>query len=169
MPAYAPLEKFEPTCAQLLAEIVYRPREAAFSAFEQIKPEMQERITYLLGSRFSYLRDWLEDYKLGAPLPLDHFLRKLFGEVLSQPGFGFHRNFDSARVAAELIESIQKFRLAMEPVSPADMEIGREYIAMLRDGVIAAQYVSAWSAEREDAVLVAPRSEARNTKSGFSL
>ncbi|MFN8404850.1 MAG: hypothetical protein U0V48_15045 [Anaerolineales bacterium] len=25
---------------------------------------------------------------------MDHFLRKLFGGVLSQAGFGYHRNFD---------------------------------------------------------------------------
>jgi len=95
---------------------------------------------------------------LEQPLPLDHFLRRLFGEVLSQPGFGFHGNFDSAKVAASLIESVQKFRWAMEAdySQQNGMKIGQEYIAMLNDGVIAAQYVSAWSSDDEEAVLLVP-------------
>ena len=147
--------------AQILTEIVYRVRDFSLSPFEQIKPDMQERITFLLGSRYTLLKNWIETYRLEEPQPLDHFLRRLFGEVLSQPGFGFHRNFDSAKVAASLIESVQKFRWAMEPtfeqVNPSGQaEIGKEYIAMLNDGVISAQYVSAWNTTPEDAVLLAP-------------
>ncbi len=142
--------------AQLLAEIVYRMRDLSLGTFEQINTEMQERITYLLGGRYETLRIWLESYRQDAPQPLDHFLRRLFGEVLSQPGFNFHRDIDSARVAASLIESVQKFRLAFNRVNTAASEIGEEYIAMLQDGVISAQYVSAWAANTDNAVLVAP-------------
>jgi hypothetical protein len=81
--------------------------------------------------------------------------------VLSQEGFGFHHNFDSAQVAASLIESVQKFRWAMEGTGEANSELsnlalGKEYLAMLADGVIAAQYVAAWASTPEDAVLLAP-------------
>ncbi|MDP3184292.1 MAG: UvrD-helicase domain-containing protein [Anaerolineales bacterium] len=145
--------------AQLLAEIVYRQKDLRLSTFDEIKPEMQERITYVLGNRYSNLRDWILAYRQGEPLPLDHFLRKLFGEVLSQPGFGFHGNFDAARVAASLIESVRKFRIALEPATE-DLGglpgLGREYIAMLQDGVIAAQYLEAWHTPETEAVLVAP-------------
>jgi hypothetical protein len=144
--------------AQLLTEITYKAKDGSLSNFEQIKPEVQERITFLFGARYELLREWIENYRLETPLPLDHFLRRLFGEVLSQPGFGFHARFDSARVASSLIESIQKFRWAMEPASEtlSQLEIGKEYIAMLNEGVIAAQYISAWSASQDNAVLVAP-------------
>lgn len=145
--------------AQLLAEIVYRQKDLRLSTFDEIKPEMQERITYVLGNRYSTLRDWILAYRQGEPLPLDHFLRKLFGEVLSQPGFGFHGNFDAARVAASLIESVRKFRIALEPATE-DLRglpgLGKEYIAMLQDGVIAAQYLEAWHTPETEAVLVAP-------------
>ncbi len=151
--------------AQLLAEIVYRQKDLRLSTFDEIKPEMQERITYVLGNRYSNLRDWILAYRQGEPLPLDHFLRKLFGEVLSQPGFGFHGNFDAARVAASLIESVRKFRIALEPATEnlrglkdlgGLVGLGREYIAMLQDGVIAAQYLEAWHTPETEAVLVAP-------------
>jgi hypothetical protein len=146
--------------ATLLTEIVYRQRDLRLSAFEEINPETQERITYALGARYTSLRNWLAEYRALPPLPLDFFLRKLFGEVISQPEFGFHTDLDAVRVAASLIESIKKFRFAMEPTyvnkDTPSFDFGREYIAMLADGVIAAQYLEAWRSENKDAVLVAP-------------
>ena len=146
--------------AQLLTEIIYRQRDLRLSTFDEIKPEMQERITYLLGEKYSNLRNWLNDYRETTPQPFDFFLRKLFGEVLSQPGYGFHSNMDAVRIASSLIESIKKFRYAMEPSSvnmdtPA-FDLGKEYIAMLEDGVIAAQYLESWRTENKETVLVAP-------------
>ncbi|CAG1012713.1 hypothetical protein ANAEL_04483 [Anaerolineales bacterium] len=159
--------------AQLLTEIVYRPPFDSLRAFDEIKLETQERITYALGERFTNLRNWLEDYRQSAPQPLDFFLRRLFGEVLSQPDYGFHGNMDAVRVASSLIESIKKFRQVMEPtmrdlsglterhddIRLADEDLaglGREYIAMLEDGVLAAQYLESWRSENVDTVLVAP-------------
>jgi hypothetical protein len=147
--------------AQLLAEIVYRQRDFSLASFDGIKPDMQERITFTFGNRYSALRDWLQAYRESEALPLDHFLRKLFGEVLSQPGFGFHTNLDSVRVAASLVESVRKFRMAMQPTGDLTgfenlSGLGKEYIAMLNDGVIAAQYLESWRTEDEEAVLVAP-------------
>ena len=59
-------------------------------------------------------------------------------------------------MAASLIESVKKFRWAMASSDADALTLGREYIAMLNEGVIAAQYLGAWSMEEENAVLVAP-------------
>ena len=143
--------------AQLLADIVYGQRDLRLSTFDQINPETQERITFALGARYSMLREWIENYRMDQPLPLDFFLRRLFGEVLSQPDFGFHTNLDAVRIAASLVESIKKFRNAMEPIQDlSGFDLGMEYITMLQDGVIAAQYLESWRNEDKDAVLVAP-------------
>jgi hypothetical protein len=139
--------------AQLLTEIVYRPRDLSLSPFDIIKSDVQERITFTFGEQYNALRDWIMAYRESEPLTLDHFLRRLFGEVLSQPGYGFHSNFDLVRVAASLVESVRKFRQALEP---ADTDLGREYIAMLKDGVIAAQYLEGWRTEQAGTVLVSP-------------
>jgi hypothetical protein len=141
--------------AQLLTEIIYRQRDLGLSAFDNIKPDMQERITFSIGNRYSVLRDWMMAYRETDQLPLDHFFRKLFGEVLSQPGFGYHSNFDAVRVVASLVESVKKFRMAMETTGGIG-DLGREYISMLQDGVIAASYLEGWQSEDKDAVLVAP-------------
>ncbi|HEY5596877.1 MAG TPA: hypothetical protein VIL47_06395, partial [Candidatus Bipolaricaulota bacterium] len=145
--------------AQLLAETLYRLEEGGpvLLSFDQLKGAMQERVTYLLGGRYEGLRIWLKDYRLRKSEPLDHCIRRLFGEVLSQLGYGFHGNFDSARVAANLIESIEKFRQVVEE-RPAEQgaPIGQEYFQLVRDGVIAAQYLESWKSQEQNAVLLAP-------------
>jgi len=160
--------------AQLLAEIVYRVREGApsLSSFDQIKPAMQERLTFVLGERYERLRAWIAGYVESSrqeSVPFDHFLSRLFGEVLSQQGGGFHRNYDAGEVAANLIESVRKFRwVAGDSLVERDEDgepdlssvegtpLGQEYIEMVQDGVIAAQYIRSWQLQPEDAVLLAP-------------
>jgi hypothetical protein len=151
--------------AQLLTQIAYRPVDGhpALTSFDQIVLEMKERLTYVLGERYERLRGWIQDYvAAGSPagvsgdLAFDHFLSRLFGEVLSQAGFGFHRDYDAGRVAANLIESVQKFRWVREGAAGEDRSLGQEYIEMVQDGVIAAQYLHSWRLQPEDAVLLAP-------------
>jgi hypothetical protein len=160
--------------AQLLAEIAYRVREGApaLLPFVDLEPAMQERITFLLGGRYEGLRTWvaarLEEERqpaprrakarraAGGPQPtasLDHFFSRLFGELLSQPGYGFHRNYDAGEITANLIESVRKFR---QVISTNEIDLGREYIQMVQDGVVAAQYVRGWQRQPKDAVLLAP-------------
>jgi hypothetical protein len=143
--------------AQLLAAIVYRhaPPSSSLAPFDEINPSMQERITFVLGGRYEALRTWLAAYTGRPPSPLDHFLARLFGEVLSQPGFGFHRDVDSGRVAAVLVESVQKFRRIAADLSNDDA-LGQEYLRMVRNGVIAAQYLLPWQDPSDDALLLAP-------------
>jgi len=147
--------------AQLLAKILYRVKDGApaLLAFDGLKTEVQQRITYLLGGRYEALRMWLQAYA-GAPTPeLDHFLSQLFGELLSQPGFGFHRDYDAARVAANLIESVRKFRqiaAGPEVARAGEKSLGQEYVEMVQAGVVAAQYIRNWQAGPDETVLLAP-------------
>jgi len=161
--------------ARLLADIVYRVKDGrpGLGSFEQINPEMQERLTFVLGERYERLRAWLEGYASryehdlqgeGRPAGVDafdYFLSRLFGEVLSQAGFGFHRDYDAGQAAADLIESVQKFRWVMEDTNAENSQgegkpLGQEYLEMVQDGVIAAQYIRRWRQQPEDAVLLAP-------------
>ena len=142
--------------AQLLAEIVYRERSGQLTSFDPIIPEMQERITYRLGERYERLRLWLAAASARDD-ELDHFLSRLFGEVLSQPGFGFHTSYDAGRATASLIESVQKFRWVAGPtLEELGASVGKEYYLMVQEGVIAAQYLSSWQSQPQEAVLLAP-------------
>jgi hypothetical protein len=144
--------------ADLIAQMLYKQNKLAdgLSAFERLQGEAQERLTYQLGERYTSLRNWLETYKLSPPVELDIFFSRLFGEVLSQPGFGFHLDFEAAAVVSKLIESAQKFRLVSNLAEDTSIPVGKEYIQMTSEGVIAAQYISAWEDAPEDAVLIAP-------------
>ncbi|MGA9349447.1 MAG: hypothetical protein WBW48_11680, partial [Anaerolineae bacterium] len=148
--------------AQLLAEIVYRVKDnvPTLSSFDQINPDMQERVTFVLGRRYEDLRAWIEDYISSPQMELDHFLSRLFGEVLSQAGYGFHRSYDAGEVAANLIESVQKFRWVtggdFTTKEEESKPLGQEYVEMVQDGVVAAQYIRSWQLQPQDAVLLAP-------------
>ncbi len=145
--------------AQLLSEIVNRKSEGlpTLGSFDRINPDMQERITYYFGAKYEALRLWLEAYRKEPPQELDHFLGRLFGEVLSQPGYGFHNHYLNGEICANLIELIQKFRWVAAPAMESSKRpLGLEYIQMVQEGVIAAQYIRSWQIHPEDAVWIAP-------------
>ncbi len=145
--------------ADLLAQTTYHERKAAagLGAFSALNAEMQQRITFNIGNRFDALRAWLNAYQEEPPLPLDIFISRLFGEVLSQPGFGFHQNFDAAAAAARLAESARKFRQVATPLmSLAADEISKEYVNMADAGLLSALYLLDQENENQDAVFIAP-------------
>ncbi len=174
--------------AQLLTDVVYRVRDGApvLGSFADIEPAMQERITFLLGGRYEGLRSWLgaqanerrktKDERRPSigrghsslvtrhSSELDHFLARLFGELLSQPGYGFHGNFSAGEVTANVIESARKFRQVMgraalgaqtADAGPKKM-LAQEYVGLVQEGVVAAQYMRSWRRQPTDAVLLAP-------------
>jgi hypothetical protein len=149
------IDKLDLVRSQLLAQIVYRQNEAELYPFEQLRAEMRERITYTIGERYDRLRAWLLQYAGGEAQPLDHFWSRLFGEVLSQPGYSFHRNFEAAEIAANLIDSARKFRQTIE-VPPQGKTLAQEFVEMVLGGIIADQYLRSWDLSEEDAVLIAP-------------
>lgn len=129
----------------------------ALLPFDEITPEIQERVSFAIGERYSYLRNWLLQYSSGPPLEFDHFLARFFGEVLSQPGFGFHSNIDAGGAAARLIESVRKFRwMTQKHLMDPGITLGQEFVEMVDQGLIAAQYLRDWGAPITEAVLVSP-------------
>jgi hypothetical protein len=144
----------------ILSDIVLRKKQDMYvlSSFDEIKePSRIEQITYILGNKYETLRLWLNNYQQDSPVYLDIFLSRLFGEVLSQPGFGFHDHLDNAAICARLIESVQKFRKVVTLAGTLDgKEIGHEYVEMVNRGVLAAQYLEQDDHDAEDAVLISP-------------
>jgi hypothetical protein len=159
------IQGLDPVRASLLSQIAYPPRRRTveLGTFGGLVPAMQERITFVVGERYDALVAWLAAYRGAAePLPLDQFLARLFGELLSQPGFNFHEDFDAARVANQMVESARKFRWALEgaatlnqPEIPLTITLGREYVRLFEGGALGALYVPGWR-EADDAVFLAP-------------
>jgi hypothetical protein len=145
--------------AQLLTAFIYKENapEQPLASFEAVPADYRDRISYQVGQRYDKLREWLCSIERSGAFTLDFFMNRLFGEVLSQPGFGFHNDLNSGNVVASLIESIQKFRWAVGEHLPVDeTSLGSEYVQMVQDGVIAAQYVHTREEKEEEAVFLAP-------------
>ena len=162
--------------ARLLVDVLYRPFDqegGPLYPFDQIAGEARERITYQLGQRFDQLRNWLLTEQQAGPAPLDHTFSRLFGELLSQPGFGFHQSQEAGEVAANLIESVKKFRRVagrvpiawskgesrfgeVEEILPGVDYLNRAYIRLIEQGVVAALYTRSWEPAPNEAVLIAP-------------
>ncbi|MEQ8676802.1 MAG: hypothetical protein RLP44_32745 [Aggregatilineales bacterium] len=152
--------------AQLLGGNVLKTRDnrPTLLRFDQLSPDIQARITFEFGNRYDRLRDWLETYITASqddtPDELDHFWSRLFGEVLSQEGFGYHDDFDAAEIAANLIDSARKFRQIIgdsNAPAPEGKTLAQEYVEMVAQGIIADQYLRQWEVtDEENAVLLAP-------------
>ncbi|MEO8609055.1 MAG: UvrD-helicase domain-containing protein [Chloroflexota bacterium] len=140
--------------ARLLTDILFR--NGQLLPFEQIKDvKIQSRITFELAARYERLRLWLEKISQADALPLDMFFSRLFGEMLSQPGFDFHQDYDAARTTANLVDSARNFRQTVGKIEP-DLELASEYVRMVDSGAIANQYMREPGKRDQDAVLIAP-------------
>jgi len=145
--------------AQILSSEIFstKPGQSLLNSFSTVKPANQERISYRIGEKYEILRQWISEYNTSPDLAPDHFVSRLFGEVLSQPGFGFHDNLAAGEITANVIESIQKFRWVTERGSlNLSKPVGLEYLEMIHEGVIAAQYLHSWESWPEDSVMVIP-------------
>jgi hypothetical protein len=143
--------------ATLLASELFKKHQLL--TFAQItRAEMRARITEVFGERYDRLVSWIEEQKAHPPLheTIDVFFSRLFGEVLSQKGFGFHRDFDAARIIANLIDSARGFRQTLQRIGDEETNANAEYVRMVDAGILAEQYEPDEWKRRPEAVLIAP-------------
>lgn len=126
-------------------------------SFDDLIADMQSRITFAFGEKCQTLLNWVRKYQESELLPLDIFISKLFGELLSQPGFGMHENLDMAGQISQLVISIKTFRELhkQQKYQFTHSETAKTYIKSFENGLISAHYISL-ADKSEDAVLVAP-------------
>ena len=140
--------------ATLLGEVLFKGNELRpFSGINDL--EMRARISEVFGERYDRLRNWIETYKAEKAVPIDVFFSRLFGELLSVSGFGFHKGYDAARVTSAMIDSSRGFRQTLTQMG-ASADVGNEFVKMVDAGVIADQYEPQSWKKRPDAVLIAP-------------
>ena len=69
---------------------------------------MPPNLIVYLGEQYDEIQRWIGRYVGEDAQPLDHFLNRIFGEVLSQEGFGFHDDLGAAARADRLVESARR-------------------------------------------------------------
>lgn len=155
------IDDLDPVRGSLLSTKVYPPRrrDNELSEFESLGEEVRRRVSYAIGEQYTRLRGWLYAYRSETTAtPLDQFFARLFGEVLSQPGFGFHDDRDAARIASQLVESARKFRWTLEGSRPERVDgvrFGREYVLLAESGALGALFLPGWQTP-DEAVFLAP-------------
>jgi len=164
------IDDLDPLRAALLADLVYHKKRdesgilrPTLTPFAKLAPEQQTRIGYRVGQRYDALREWLESYRAalehGENLPLDHFLRLLFDEKLAHKGYGLHNDLEAGRVAAQLIDSVQRFRQTIYADYTGDWSaLGREYLQLASQRLLPSLHVQSWQDEEADAILLMPAS-----------
>lgn len=142
--------------AKLLTDIVYH--KGKLHPFANIVEAAQNRITYEFGGLYDKLCEWVNDYiDDEAAEPIDMFFRQIFGEVLSQDGFGFQA-IEESNTTSNLVDSARNFRWSLDFIRDYedDIDLSYEYIKMVDRGVIANFYLRDWTMDTEDSVLIAP-------------
>ena len=148
--------------AALLAGQVYRPVDGSLLPAEAIDGRMRERIGFSVAEVYAQMQAWLAAYQAGEPQALDRFLARVFDELLCGPAFWSTEQPATRRSCARLIDSARKFRLAAPAfVSPDDgagesPDLGRDYLAMIEEGIVAGSYVERAPADDDSVLLVTP-------------
>lgn len=148
------LTPLDPVRAALLARSLYDVRVGQLLARDRLGTNQEGRVGYAALERFERLYDWIEAYRGKEAAVFDHFLRRLFGEVLAHPQL----NPDDAAVYSKLIASAAGFRQAAPALGAEPKEVGSLYVRLVLDGVVAAQHLSGgdFEAAAESLVLIAP-------------
>lgn len=151
------LGNMDPIRADLLSRIVLSKSNAfALRPMDDVRPEMLERITIQAVYQYQKIYSWLINYQNNKS-EVDVFLASFFGEILSQPGFGFHENYEGAEITGRLIESMQNFRKnTFSHFQKTGENWALDYITMLENGLISALYLQTWDVPPQDAVYLAP-------------
>ncbi len=148
----------DPVRASLLAEIVYRKvgSDWYLTGFDQILDKEKSRITYLAGERYETLRKWLSDYQSAPVAELDIFLQRIFGELLTRPGFGFRKGLAAGEITANLIESAMKFRQSVQLDPAISGPVAAQYIRAVEQGLVAAQFQRNYSSADHQELFLGP-------------
>lgn len=99
--------------------------------------KMQERITFRYGEYLEEIRSWLIDYQSREAQPLDVFISRLFGELLSQKEYKLSNDFQSAETISKVIQSIRNFRqFALAYLGFDEVSSGLEYLSAVESGLL---------------------------------
>ncbi len=119
---------------------------------------MWERVGYQIRPQYERLRQWLENAQQRSETEaLDIFISRLFATLLSQPDYAFYRDSERGRSAGRLVESANKFRVAVgQEREAAQGDLAREYVQLVLGGIASAAYIEDEAVADEEGIVLAP-------------
>jgi len=146
--------------ADLLSRTLFKAGNAGFQllSYQGLQIDMQSRISFRVGEYYERLRTWLQENLEQGRNELDLWISRLFGECLSQPGFGFHNDYDAATAISRLIESCREFRKIYQPGDKTKLSgSGEEFTRVLQKGLLSSQaYPPSLALNDADVVFLSP-------------
>lgn len=117
----------DPVRSSLVARQVVAKKPYMFPAIDDV--DWRERIGFSNSERYEYIRNWLLEYINSPPMPIDHFFRRVFLEILiTLPTV--HENLVACNqlidVAEAFINSLTSFG--------SHIDMGREFVIMFMEG-----------------------------------
>lgn len=132
------IDGLDPVRAYLLAS-TYRPT-SGLQPYAGLSAGLQTRITAEAGERYDTLRQWLLNAGADVDQSLDHFISRLYSEILALPGYRFHGALDAANTTAALVRNAREHRRLSEEFGEA-IDSG-SYVQHVLDGIIGEQALS---------------------------
>lgn len=170
----------DPVRARTLAKSAFPPGSESLTDLGAAGPgadpralgRLWESVGYQVRTSYEALRGWIAAYRQGPNDPLDLFLGRLFGALLSMPGFTGRPGSDVTRACSRLVESAAKFaQAAASEGAPEDNStLHRDYVQLILGGIASAEYLS--DAPREPQAVVLATAYAyltRDLRSSFQF
>lgn len=152
--AYA-LSSFDLIRSHFITQEISPALPVQFPSLENLPESIQNRLTDEQCAQWNTTMTWVNANL--SVYPLDIFFSKLFGELLSQPGFAFYRDLESGISTAQLINSFKKFRHAFGYQSDIDQEeLAKEFVKNVQSGLLAATFVPDEQDDDDQFVLITP-------------
>ncbi len=134
-----------------------QPNRRNFRSFDNLTNiHLQETITFTIGQQLTQLAGWINSHLSNSiQIPLDVFIQRIFGELLSQPDFTLHSDLDAANHISRLIESIREFRFFSKAAFDFDEpDLGKIYIEQIQAGMLPVAFST--KKEKEEGIIISP-------------
>jgi hypothetical protein len=141
----------DPVRAAILGRAAYDRGKGELRSIAQLSQgDLAERLTPGQMQGYEGLWSWLQRLRGGESMPLDHLLRRLFGEVLSRPDL----DPGDGTLFARFIASAEAFRKTAPALGLEGRQVGERYAEMVSEGVVAAAYETPMAQAASDEVLI---------------
>jgi hypothetical protein len=134
--AMALVTGLDPVRAALAVRHFFNPASGRLRSAEGLADEIVGRIRADRIEHWERVRRWLRANANPDSGSIDHFFRKLFGEVLAKD----EMKPEEGALYARLINSATWFRQAAPAMGLNDKPEGRRYLDMLSEGIVSADY-----------------------------
>ncbi|MCC3145005.1 hypothetical protein LJ207_06685 [Halanaerobium sp. Z-7514] len=142
------LLELDPLRSYILAEEI---AAAGMSFIELEENKLRLKINFAAAEKYDYLKAWLEDKK-SEELTIDSFFQAVFSELLAP----LNPSQEDIFACRQMIESVARFRSAVENFHKRKEDLSSRYIDMIYEGTLAAETLFKGQSEDKGVILASP-------------